>query len=213
MPVDEAIDLVLSPALDSLDDLRRSQIPFAKTVALNSTAFETRKFLQGDFGSRFEERSTYVPRGIKVQKGTKRRPEAVVFWAPPGKSPRPLRAAQISRQEFGGRRPSKSRLQPIPTKHLPRGKGGTIPKRWRMGAVKNQPRVFLARTNTPGTFGIYQRQGPGSRPFRMLYFLSHAPMIAPRWEFRARGSAFARRAFDREFGRAFARAIRTARPR
>lgn len=205
MSLDVAIDLENSSALLGLSRLHREQLPYAQALALTRTAQVAQRAEKTALPSRFEIRSNYLERGIRIQAATKRRPEAVVFWRGAGGSSGQGFATALARQETGGIKRPKGRAIALP-RGIQRGSGGRITKANRPAGLLSRKRVFIR--DVKGGAAILRRVGRG-RP-RLLYFLTRRPAkIEARFEFRATAREAAAKAYPKEFGRAFARAIAT----
>ena len=97
-------------------------------------------------------------------------------------------------------------------RNVKRTKGGKISKRDLPAAALKKKRTFIGPTKTAGTKGIYQRVGKKRTPIKMLYFLTPRDTdIDERFEFVETAETMALKVYDKEFGKAFAKAIRTAR--
>lgn len=210
--VDLRIDLELSPTLRALDDLKRKQIPFATALALTRTAQHAQREIKRDLPRRFELRSPFVERGVRIEAATKAKLEAAVLWRGPQGSKFGL---SLARQETGGSKRPYSRAIPGGYLALPRdvkrdGRG-IIPRSQRPGALLKRKRVYIQQDAGRGA-AIMQRGTKGAPPV-MLYYLEKRPArIKPRFHFRETAVAAARKVFKKEFGKAFAKAIASRRP-
>jgi len=205
MGLDSTLDLESSAALQGLDDLRRSQLPFATAVALTKTAQAGQARIRRELPDRFTIRNRFLERNVRIRAATKRRPEARVEWRPPAS--RSAFTSQLATQETGGTRRPRGRTLALP-RGVKRGKGGTIGRAQRPARLLDRKNVFIA--DVRGGAAIFRRVGRG-RP-RLLYFLTRRPArIDARWEFRKTARDEARRVYPREFGRAFAKALATRR--
>lgn len=206
-----SIDLENSDALLALSDLQRKQLPFAQRLALTRTAQAAQREIKKELPGRFTLRSNFVERGVKVQASTKRSPEAAVFWRAPGGPARRAFAEPLARQEEGGIKSPRKKFLAIPRK-VKRGKGGRITKSNLPSNVLKRKRVFIGKTRTAKTLGIYERGAKARYPIKILYLLTpRAVVIDERFEFVATAELTARRVYKKEFGKAFAKALATAR--
>ena len=197
------IDLENSDALLALDDLRRRQLPFAQALALTRTAAKAQKKIRRDLPDRFTLRNKYVSTGVRMEKATKKRPEAAVFWR--GRKGRSKFGDQLALQATGGKKSPRGRTIAL-RRGAKRGKGGTTPLSQQPAALLKKKNVFIK--DVRGGAGILQRVR-GGRP-RLLYFLKRGAVNIPkRWEFRETVRDEAQRIYRKEFGRAFAKALAT----
>lgn len=67
-----------------LTTLERRQIPYATSLALNSTAFQVRKLIQQDIKTIFNQPTGYTIRQVRYRRTTKRDLRSSVFIEPPG---------------------------------------------------------------------------------------------------------------------------------
>lgn len=208
---DLSIDLELSPALQWLDDIKRKQLPYATAVALTRTAQRAQSEIRKELPHRFEIRSPFIERGVRIEPASKQKLEAAVLWRGPAGSKFGL---SLARQETGGRKRPYSRALPSGYLALPRdvkrGAKGIIPRSQRPGALLKRKRVFIQEDAGRGA-AIMQRGAKGTPPV-MLYYLDRRPArIRPRFEFRETAEKVARRVWRKEFGQAFAKALATRR--
>ncbi len=205
---DLKIDLDLSPALNALDDLRRSQLPFATALALTNSARFAQREIRQALPHRFEIRSPFIERGVRIETASKANLEAAVLWRAPGGPDRRGFAKYLARQETGGITQPTGRYTALP-RRVKRGATGLIGKANRPAALLKRRNVFVQDDGKNAA--IYQRVGKKAPP-RLLYYLTEKPArYRPRWEFRETAVAAVRRVWRREFGKAFAKAIATRR--
>lgn len=199
------IRLDVSPAVKALDDLKRKQIPIALAQALTRTAQAGQAEIRRDLPSRFTIRSPFIARNVRIEAARKSDPVAAVFW----RGPQGSRFGEtLARHEVGGKKHPQRRYLAIP-RGVKRGSGGKIPKSQRPGALLKRKRVFTQEV--AGGKAVFRRESKGRNP-TLLYFLTPRPAnIVDRFEFKAQAERVARAVFRKEFGRAFAKAIRTAR--
>lgn len=201
------IDLETSSALNALSDLKRSQLPFALALSLTRTAQHAQSEIKRDLPHRFEIRSPFIERGVRIQAATKASQEAVVYWRGPQGS---KFGETLARQETGGLKAPARRYLAIP-RDVKRNARGIIPKSQRPGAVLKRKRVFLKED--PGRGAVILQRGAKGAPPTVLYYLEPRPVkIKPRFGFRETASMAARKVFKKEFGKAFARALASRRP-
>lgn len=182
--------------------MEKRQIPFATSLALNRTAeaiqrLEKRKIVQD-----LDRPTPQVVKSIRVQRSHKRRLTAAVFILP-----------AISRflryQIHGGTRPPRGHTEAVPVK-LGLNKYGNIAGR-RQGKLKKllaKPDTFSGTIN--GVSGIWQRGRGRMRNKRVKLLVAYETVTRyrPRFPFYRYAEDAARRAWPRQFVRAFRRAIR-----
>ena len=207
---DLKIDLDLSPALNALNDLKRSQIPFATALALTRTSQYAQREVKRSLPERFTIRNTFVERGVKVKAATKASQEATVHWQAPVASRRGF-AQSLARQETGGGKTPAKKWLAIPQKGVKRTGGGMIPKRMQPAAALRNKRTFVA-PNQSGGQTIYRRTTKQRYPIVALYTLTERVNVRGAFEFVPTAREASRKVFKREFGKAFAKAIASRRP-
>ncbi len=220
------VTVKLSSALRSLDQVRQKQIPFATAKALNETALNVQKAERAQLEQGFKlRRRDWAFRNIKINRGdfaTKSRLRAIVRIESPGGG---ARSDILGKFEDGGiKRPRMGSRIAIPGE-VQRTKTGIVSKGLRPSALNFRPvggnsrsnvmkgdkRTFLIRK--PGGRGvILQRTGRGKRAgVRVLFFFRPSVRIDRRLRFHDTAVKTVQDTFNRNFGRAFAEAIRTAR--
>lgn len=200
------IDLEISSALQGLSELKRKQIPFATAVALTRTAQRAQGEIRRELPHRFEIRSPFIERGVRIEAATKTKQEAAVLWRGPAGSKFGL---SLARQETGGTKSPARRWLAIP-RDVKRNARGIIPKSQRPGALMKRKRVFIKEDPGRGAV-IMQRQPKGAPPIVLYYLEPRSVKIRPRFGFRETAEGLARRVWRQEFGQAFAKALATRR--
>lgn len=197
-----------------LTKMQREQIPFATALSLTMTVNDAREAIQDEADTAFELRNRYTERGIQTNRANKR------DW--------PRITAEVGIDEkrdylidhaLGGKRrgdPSHGRAIP---KSIKRTSGGKISK-------AKRPSRFLAQSKKPRRKGakrpfiiklsngqelIARRQGKSRKPLDILYAFQKNVDIDQSFDFEKAGINRIRKVYDKNFGRALARAIRTAR--
>ncbi|MCB9725375.1 MAG: phage tail protein [Spirochaetaceae bacterium] len=207
MAIHATIDLETSSALNALRRLQREQIPYATAVALTRTAQAAQKAIRAGLPNRFKIRNDFIERGVRIQPATKSRPEAAVYWRAPGGASRREFAYSLARQETGGVKRPKRRHLALP-RGVKRTTGGRIPKSQRPAQALKRRNVFVVDAGRGQA--IMRRVGRGTP--RLLYYLHPgAARVSPRFRFVETAEDVARRVYPKEFGRAFAKALATAR--
>ena len=194
------VELETSEALRALDDLRRRQVPFATARALTQTAADAQRVIRSELPDRFVIRSRWLEQGIRTERATKREPVSVVYSRDPF----------MVEHETGGRRRGRKGVRAIPRAIRKTPKQRITPAR-RPAAILKRKRTYVGPIREgSSTEAIFQRVGKSGR--RLLYVLEPRPVkIAARWGFGDTAAKTARRVWARNFGRAFAQAIRSAR--
>lgn len=153
----------LGPMLAALSDIERKNLPFAKAVALNNTAFQAKDALIGAMPGKFNMRSTRSTKGFRVQKANKRDaiPAVMIYhlddW--------------MAIHEFGGiKQPTKGKRMAVPSK-LAQEKGltgsGKMSRRWRSSTMRLQP--GFASPKVAGSMGGRGNKGTGlPKPFLLV---------------------------------------------
>lgn len=200
MTIDATIDATIPDLERKLSALARSQVPFATALALTMTAVDARDQVREELPRRFTIRRPWVSRGIRTSRATKRRPEAAV-WS---------RDEFMIAQETGATRRPRGRSIALP-RGIRRNVRQVVPRSRRPRRILENPRTFIAPLRG-GDRGIFRRRGRKGRAPELLYRLeSGAVRIRPRWEFEETVDQVVARRFERNFGRALARAIATSR--
>ena len=198
--------------------LNDDQMPFAVSLALNSTAFDLRDEQREEIESRFTVRRSWVPRGVQVaDRATKTKHEAVVHLAPDRDF--------LARFEEGGRvTPERSRAFAVP-QEARRTTTGVIRKSERPRAFQfeeagrgQRATVYRGRKGTfmirrhDGEGLIAQRQGRGaSSRVRVLFTFTGAATLPADLRFELTAERVLDEKLVANFERAFDRALRTAR--
>lgn len=197
--LDFTVDVQLDLVRKRLGSMKRKQIPFATALALTQTAADGQKAVRRTLPQRYTIRSKWLSSGIKTKKATKKRLESRVF----------SRDAFMFDQEHGAVRKPKGRVFSLPRKIRARPTS-KIPVTKRPKAMLAKPGVFIGRTrrNQPA---IYQKVGKRGK-LKLLYLLHPNPVtIKPRLGLSDTVARVVRKNWKKNFGAAFARAIRTAR--
>lgn len=193
------------------------QIPFATSLAINTTAKEFQREQREGLKDRFTIRRRWVLTGIKINRGdfaTKRKLVARIHVDP-------ARDFLTKFEEGGIKRPTGTRLA-IPHA-VRRTATGVVSRSFRPralrfrevggGMAKGEKRTFLVRA--PGGRGAilqrFGRRGRGGGSTRVLYTFAPAARIDPILEFEETGARVVRDRFEPNFEAAFDRAVRTAR--
>ena len=186
-----------------LTNIERRQIPFALSLALNNTAFATRRFVIEKLYPRAfpHARNRAYPRTtFRVDRATKSRPEASVF-------DRLMRGFLEHHIEGRPKRPRGKKLA-VPGRKIKRTNSGKIPNARKPRNLKN---AFIADLEGRGP-AVWQEFGPKSdRQLRFMYSLEDSTPVSRTFHFHREGERFARRIFPGELARAMTRALGSAR--
>ena len=186
------------------------QVPFATSVAINETAKDFQKVQVAHIESAFTiRRQTFARRAVKIKPfSTKQRLTATVSIDPPGG-----KADILAKFETGGtKRPRGQHIAvPVGVRTSPTR---VIPKARRPRQLLQKPNVFALRQRR-GKLppGIYRRMGArrAGKRVKLLYAFKTSVPIDARLDFLETGQRVVRQRFGRNFQRAYAKALRTAR--
>lgn len=188
-----------------LTNLAAKQIPFATQEAVNRLAFAAQGQVKADLDKHFTIRRPWVGKRINVNKAHKS------TW--------PFVSAEVgtqdefmARQELGG---TKSGMNggrvAIPKAARPNPKVTTPQRAWPGKLRSSKRRKFFTITSNQGNTLIMQRFGRGRGDIKTFYMLTRSVKVQKRWNFVQTIEARVAGNWDREFGRALAYAIATAR--
>lgn len=189
------------------------QIPFAESLAINSTGLKVQAFEVKRMPRVFRIRSKWAkPKGkfgINMKFSNKRNLTASVF----------SRAPWLKKQEDGGVKKGhvktplvgKTKLL-LPVKEIRKNKTRLIQKKFSPAKLLKDPkknRVFFV--DTPGGGLILQRKGrKKNAKTRVLFFVEDQARIKPVLKFEETGEKIVQKVYRREFGVALKKAIRSA---
>lgn len=194
-----SIDANIPDIVDKLNMLKRKQIPFATALALTLTAADGQKAVKRSLPSKFIIRSPWTEKGIRIKKATKKKQQSMVFSRDP----------YMLKQEEGGKKRPTGTHSPIPraVRKTPKQR---ITKARRPRQIVGKPTVFIGKTRG-NSDAIFQRIGKKGR-LKLLYILHRGPVtIKPRFQMRETVQRIVRKVWKKNFGKAFARALSTAR--
>ncbi len=202
------------PIVHLFDGLAR-QHGFAVMLAINDTAKDVQRVQRAHQRQVFTvRRPRWVDLAVKIKpRATKSKLEAKVSIDPPGGQ---KRADIITKFEPGGiKRPRDGGHIAIPVQ-AKRTKAGVVSRRSRPKSFKFK-RVGRSIRGERRTFvvphvGIFQRVGRRRRSrVRLLYLFKHSVPIAPILDFIGNAERTVKRFFERNYSKAFERAVKTAR--
>ena len=182
-----------------LSDFARKQLPFATSLALNSTAEAVEREARRNLETRLEKPTPFTLRGLLILRSSKARLWADVLM-------KDAQAAYLKWQETGGDRPPKARAIPVPV-HIVRNAFGNMAR----GAVKRAALgadVFSGRPGRAGP-GLYQRLKGGG--LRMLVAFEPVAKYRPRLRFAKDAERTALATMPAAFEHAMRRALASAR--
>jgi hypothetical protein len=183
------------------------QLPFATSVALNSTAFDVREqIVERTYPKSFTVRNKrFASAMFRVEKASKRKLTAAVFDK--------LGRDYMVKQAEGGIKTPRGTNIAIPGRLNQRTATGKIPRSRQPRNLLNNGKAYKT-TLRGGQQAIVQPQGRGkSKRLKVMYVLEQRANIPQRFDFYEDASMISRRVFDKNFAKAFARAKRTARRR
>lgn len=183
-----------------LTDVHRRQLPFATSLALNWTLGDARDQLIDELPRRFTLRNTFLERGIRLRNASKRRLEGRVYTVDD------ILRVQIE----GGVKTGHGHAIALP-RGVRRNAKGIIRRANRPRSLRRKPRHFVQKIRG-GDRGIYRRRTKKRYPIEFLWRLHEGSVrIDSRFDFVGIVRRTVRRRWPRNFGRALARAIATAR--
>lgn len=182
--------------LGALDEFEAQQLPFAYSNTVNRMAFEGMYEVRRQMPDRFTLRRPWVQKGVRVEKGTKRNPEAGVYtkqWymedQEAGARRRPRHGNRLFRPALAIRRGGV--ISGLPTKRpktlLKQIRAANVRQRnakstGRRARSRKNPTPFVQRMRS-GKVGIFVRRGERRYPIVLLYAMERFVEIEPRWEF------------------------------
>jgi len=198
----------------------REQVPFATSVALNETAKKAAKAQRAQ-AQRIFDRPTpfllngiYSPRGrgsFRGKRSTKRDLKAVLIPGLKGRNRFDDASARINEviriQTQGGTRLPKKRALVVPTSSARLNRYGNLTRN-RVQTLLNRSDVFSAGRGQGLPPGIYKRQRNGG--LRMLIAYEPSASYDREYPYYRIARGVVRSQFDKEFRKAFKKAVRTA---
>lgn len=181
---------------------QRKQIPFALSLALNNTAFATRRYVVEKLYPRAfpgARNKTFARRTFKVGKSTKYRLHADVHDD--------LKRGFLDNHIHGRAKRPRGQFLAVRTRKVPRLAAGGISKAKRPANLKKS---FVADLRGRGP-AVWQRHGRGGRKIKLMYTLRRTTPVDQSFDFYTSGERFVARVFPGELERAVARALRSAR--
>lgn len=200
----------------ALDAFGKNQMPFAYQVAINDTAKDVRgQIIERSWPSDVNVRNkrfmqaalTPISKRNPDVFATKKNLRAIV-----GNTRPKMERDYLQRLTKGGVKTPRGRHLAIPSNQntLQRTAGGAVRKADRPRQLLNRKNVFIQKLIKSGDMAIMRRVGKDRYPVQMLYLLEPSGQIKKQFSFYEDANATARRAFGRNFQRAFKRAKATA---
>ena len=208
---------------------QRSQLPFAISNTLNSIAFGGRKHVQSQLKAKLDQPTPYTLRGVQVEQAHKKKAlVAKLGFAGKGfgrMQGEILPGDYMPFQIKGGIRHPRKRTIMVPTKHQKTNKFGNLAKTKYRSLIADKARYFAGVPTEgskggrkprlgPEASGVWKRLGPkGNRRKNIQMMIAFEPQAdyRPRFPFPEIVSRHVKRTFQREFGKAFTKAMKSAR--
>ena len=177
---------------------QKKQVPFASAMAINNTLFQLRKEMGKQTRKKLDRPTKFTQNGFVVQKAKKQNLKGMLF----------LKDAVEKYLKFqidGGVR-STGKYIPVPFKQNARlNKFGNIVGK-RSGLIKKKSQ-FIGTVN--GILGVWERQ-KGNK-LKLIIGFERTVEYKPKLPFYTIAQKFSAAVFDRNFTKAIARAIKSAR--
>ena len=208
---------------------QREQLPFAVSNTLNAIAFEGRKHVQSQLKAKLDQPTPYTLRGVQVEKAHKKKAlVAKIGFAGQGfgkMQGENLPANYMKYQIAGGIRHPRKRTIMVPTKHQKTNKFGNLARTKYQSLIADKARYFAGVPTEgskggrkprlgPEASGVWKRLGPkGKRRKNIQMMIAFEPQAhyKPRFPFPAIVARHVKRTFQNEFGKAFQKAMKSAR--
>jgi hypothetical protein len=208
---------------------QRSQLPFALSNTLNSIAFSGRKHVQTQLKSKLDRPTPYTLRGVQVERADKKKAlVAKLGFAGKGFGKMQgeiLPGEYMPFQIAGGIRLPRKRTIMVPTKHQTTNKYGNLAKTKFFSLIADKARYFVGVPTDgskggrkprlgPEATGVWKRTGPKGKlrkHIQMQIALEPQAHYKPRFPFPEIVGRHVKRTFQREFGKAFQKAMKSAR--
>lgn len=200
MPSNVNLEVNVPEVVHSLETFKSKQLPFAASLGLNLTLKDAQAQVRKELPRRFTLRRPWVARGVQVKPSTKNR-----LWGWVSQ-----RDIFMALHEPGGLKKPAGRMLAIPIGKLQRrAKRQVLPKSQRPAGQLRKKNVYIGQTQK-GVPAIIKR-GTGRARQQVLYILKPSARIEPQFNFVPTVTRVVRRRWQRNFGAAMARAVRTSR--
>ena len=181
-----------------LSKTHREQIPFATSSAINMTLFQLRKEMGKQTTKHLDRPTPFTQKGFFVATAKKTTLKGILFI-------KDIVASYLKFQIDGGTRSTGKNI-PIPYKQNAKlNKFGNIIGK-RSGLVKKSNQ-FIG--NIGGVDGVFERQKRGGQ--KLIIGFKRSVQYRPRFPFYTIAANFSKNMFDRNFTKAFVRAVRSSR--
>ena len=208
---------------------QREQMPFAVSNTLNAIAFAGRLHVQAQLKAKLDRPTPYTLRGVQVETAHKKKAlVAKIGFAGKGFGKMQgeiLPAEYMHFQIAGGIRLPRKRTIMVPTKHQKTNKFGNLAKTKFFSLIGDKARHFVGVPTSgskggrkprlgPEASGVWKRLGPkGNRRknIQMMIAFEQQADYKPRFPFPEIVGRHVKRTFQREFGNAFQKAMKSAR--
>lgn len=196
-----SVESDLRRAIEQLKSLAAlQQVQFATARALTLTAVEVQRQVRAEMPARFTLRRQWIVNGIRVEKATKQKLEALVF----------SRDDFMGLQEFGGTKDPRKRFLAIPTRAVRRTKSDIVAKRDRPQNLGDRVEVIEYKGNKWLALKR-SRTGNSGNQLRLLYLLVPRAQLHERLGLREIGNRVTRERFMPIWRQCLEDAMRTAR--
>ena len=197
---------------------QREQLPFAVSNTLNAIAFEGRKHVQSQLKAKLDQPTPYTLRGVQVEKAHKKKAlVAKIGFAGKGfgkMQGENLPANYMKFQIAGGIRHPRKRTIMVPTKHQKTNKFGNLARTKYRSLIADKARYFAGVPTEGSKGGRKPRLGPGGnrrKNIQMMIAFEQQADYKPRFLFSEIVTKHVKRTFQKEFGKAFQKAMKSAR--
>lgn len=213
MPAGITIKVDMKRARRFLSDVQKKQIPFATALAITNTLHIARKDVVKQLEKDIDRPVPWTKRGFRVIGAKKTLLTGKLFVLP---SQNEYLFYQI---EGGVRRPKGQALALPPAKHasgdVRRNKYGNIPRTQQARAQISKGAISANIGGVAGIWKVPKKTKTGKvrkgQKLKLLLAYEKQAVYRPRFRFYERGKNSIRVNWPREFDKAFARAMRTAR--
>jgi hypothetical protein len=208
---------------------QREQLPFALSNTLNTIAFAGRLHVQAQLRAKLDRPTPYTLRGVQVEKADKKK-ALVAKLGFVGKGFRQMKgeimpADYMTYQIAGGTRHPRKRTIMVPTKHLKTNRFGNVAVSKYRSFLADKARYFAGVPTSgskggrkprldPEASGVWKRLGPGGnrrKNIQMMIAFEPQAHYKPRFPFNEIVTRHVKRTFQKEFGKAFQKAMKSAR--
>ena len=188
----------IKEATRGLSKTHKEQIPFATSNAINMTLFQLRKEMSKQTTKHLDRPTPFTQKGFVVDKAKKTTLRGILFI-------KDIVASYLKFQIDGGTRSTGKNI-PIPyTPNARLNKFGNIVGK-RSGLIKKSNQYI---GEVKGINGVWERQKNGEQ--KLIIGFKRSVEYRPRFPFYTIAANFTKNMFDRNFTKAFVRAVRSSR--